>query len=97
MAGFVKPQAAGIDGGEIGVVVQGLTWAKMPRTPTLKTVGRRCRLGAQDRENVPIAGQNVDVEKANAAVADAHGLGDQRLTSYAGSTLQSGRNQVRCA
>ena len=23
MAGFVKPQAAGIDGGEIGVVVQG--------------------------------------------------------------------------
>jgi hypothetical protein len=32
-------------------------------------------LGAQDREDVPIALQDVDVEKANPAVADAHGLG----------------------
>jgi hypothetical protein len=32
-------------------------------------------LSAQDRENVPIAHQDVDIEKANTAVADAHGFG----------------------
>jgi hypothetical protein len=32
-------------------------------------------LGAQDRKDVPIALQDVDIEEADAAVADAHGLG----------------------
>ena len=40
-------------------------------------------LGAQDREDVPIAGQDVDVEEANAAVADAHGLGRPAVDVFA--------------
>ena len=40
-------------------------------------------LGAQDREDVPIAGENVDVEEANAAVADAHRLGRPAVDVFA--------------
>jgi len=32
-------------------------------------------LGAQDGEDVPVAREDIDVEKANTAVADAHGFG----------------------
>ena len=56
-------------------------------------------LGAQDRENVPIAGQNIDIEKANAAVTDAHGLGRPAVDVFPVEEvlLQVGfRNQVRC-
>ena len=56
-------------------------------------------LGAQDRENVPIAGQNVDVEKANAAVADAHGLGRPAVDVFPMQEVLLQfrfRNQVRC-
>ena len=40
-------------------------------------------LSAQDRENVPVAFQDVDVEKADAAVADAHGLGRPAIDVFA--------------
>ena len=56
-------------------------------------------LGAQDRENVPIARQDVDVEKANAAVTDAHGLGRPAVDVFPVEEvfLQFGfRNQIRC-
>ena len=74
---FVKPQAAGVDGGKIDVVVESFNVGQNVSDFFDTQDGRQAVfvLGAQDRENVPIALQDVDVEKANPAVADAHGLG----------------------
>lgn len=55
-------------------------------------------LGAQDRENVPIALQDVNVEKANPAVANAHGLGRPVIDVFSVEEvlLEFGfRNQIR--
>jgi hypothetical protein len=55
-------------------------------------------LGAQDRKDVPIALQDIDVIKANAAVADAHGLGRPVIDVFALEEvlLELGlRNQIR--
>lgn len=40
-------------------------------------------LSAQDGEDVPIAFEDVDVEEANAAVADAHGFGGPAVDVFA--------------
>ena len=40
-------------------------------------------LGPQDRQDVPVARQHVDVEKTNAAVADAHRLGRPAVDVFA--------------
>ena len=77
MKSFVKAQTAGVDGGEIDVVVEGFDAGQnASEFIDAQDSGQAVFvLSPQDREDVPIAHQNVDVKKANPAVADAHGLG----------------------
>ncbi len=73
--GFMEPEAQAIDGGEIDLIVEG--GGRLQEPPDLlhtedggETVGR---LRAQERQRVPIALEDVLIEEADAAVADAHG------------------------
>ena len=77
MEAFVKPQSAGIHGGKIDVVVKRFDVGQNASNffDTQDSGQAVFVLGTQDGENVPVARQDIDVEKANAAVADAHGLG----------------------
>lgn len=77
MESFVKPQAAGVDGGKIGIVLEGFDLgkngsdffnAKNGREPSLI-------LGSEDSEDVPVSLEDVLVEKAYPAIADPHGIG----------------------
>jgi len=77
MPRFVKAQATGVHGGEKDVVGEVFDLGqKASDLFDAQDSGQAVFvLGTQDGENVPVARQDIDVEKANAAVADAHGLG----------------------
>ena len=73
--GFMEPEAQAIDRGEVDLVVQG--GGRREEPPDLlhtedggETVGG---LRAQEREGVPVAFEDVLIEEADTAVADAHG------------------------
>ncbi len=74
---FVKSQAAGIDGGEIGVILEGMDLGKNTSDLFTAENGREASfgLGTEDTEDVPVALEDVFEEEANAAIADAHGIG----------------------
>jgi len=77
MARFVKAQAAGIHGGEKEVVREVFDLGQKASDLFDAQDGWQAVfvLGAQDGKNVPVARQHMDVEKTNAAVADAHRFG----------------------
>ena len=73
--GFMEPEAQAINGGEVGLIVEGggrlkesldLLHAEDGREP----VGG---LRAQERQRVPVAFEDVLREEADATIADAHG------------------------
>jgi hypothetical protein len=74
---FVKPEAAGIDGGEIGVILEGMDLGKNTSDFFTAENGREASfgLGTEDTEDVPVTLEDVFEEEANAAIADAHGIG----------------------
>jgi hypothetical protein len=74
---FVEPQAAGVDGGEIGVILEGFDLGKNgPDFLTAENGGKASfGLGSEDSEDVPVSLEDVFEEEANAAIADAHGIG----------------------
>ncbi len=74
---FVKSQAAGIDGGEIGVILEGMDLGKNTSDLFTAENGREASfgLGTEDSEDVPVSLEDVFEEEANAAIADAHGIG----------------------
>jgi len=87
METFVESQAAGIDGGKIGVILEGFDLDKNTSDFFTAENGRKASfgLGTEDSEDVPIALEDVFVEEANAAIADAHrigGPGDQWSTFF---------------
>ena len=85
MAGFVETQSAGVDGREEDVV-GGVSDVCQNATDFFDAQhgGQAVFvLSAQDRQDVPIAGENVDEEEANTAVADAHGLGRPAVDVFA--------------
>ena len=85
MAGFVEAQAAGVDGGEKDVVGGSFDLGQKVSHFIDAEHGRQAVfvLGAQDREDMPIAGEHVDVEEANTAVADTHGFGRPAVDVFA--------------
>ena len=74
---FVESQAAGIDGGEIGVILEGFDLGKNGSDFFTAENGRKASfgLGTEDSEDVPVSLEDVFVEEAYAAIADAHGIG----------------------
>jgi hypothetical protein len=77
MESFVKPQAAGVYGGKIGIVLEGLDSGQKASDFFHAENGRKSSfiLGAEDSEDVPVALEDVLVEEAYAAIADPHGIG----------------------
>jgi hypothetical protein len=73
---FVKSQAAGIDGGEIGVILEGFDLGKDGTDFFDAEDGGESSLGlgTEDSENVPVTLEDVFEEETNAAIADAHGI-----------------------
>jgi hypothetical protein len=74
---FLEPQATRVDGGEEGPVVEGMDATEEPGDFLPAQDGRQAVffLGAQDAEDEPAAGQDLLIEEADAAVANAHGFG----------------------
>jgi hypothetical protein len=74
---FVKSEAAGIDGGEIGVILEGFDLGKNASDFFTAENGWESSfgLGSEDSEDMPVSLKDVFVEKANAAITDAHGIG----------------------
>jgi hypothetical protein len=74
---FVKSEAAGIDGGEIGVILEGMDLGKNTSDFFTAENGREASfgLGTEDSEDVPVSLEDVFEEEADAAIADAHGIG----------------------
>jgi hypothetical protein len=77
MESFVESQAAGIDGGKIGIILEGFDLGKNGSDFFTAENGRKASfgLGAEDSEDVPVSLEDVFVEEADAAIADAHGIG----------------------
>jgi hypothetical protein len=74
---FVKSEAAGVDGGEIGVILEGMDLGKNTSDFFTAENGGEASfgLGSEDTEDVPVTLEDVFVEEANAAITDAHGIG----------------------
>jgi len=74
---FVKSEAAGIDGGKIGVILEGFDLGKNRSDFFTAENGRKTSfgLGTEDAEDVPVTLEDVFVEEAYATIADAHGIG----------------------
>jgi hypothetical protein len=74
---FMESQAAGIDGGKIGIILEGFDLGKNGSDFFTAENGRKASfgLGTEDSEDVPVSLEDVFVEEAYAAIADAHGIG----------------------
>ncbi len=77
MESFVKSKAAGIDGGEIGIILESFHLGKDGSDFFGAEDGRESSLGlsAEEAEDVPVTLEDVFEEEANAAIADTHGIG----------------------
>ena len=85
MQSLVKPQAAGVYGGKVGVVVEGFDVGKKASDFFDAQDGGKAPfiLGAQDSENAPVAVEDFLVEEAYPAVTDPHGLGRPVIDVFA--------------
>lgn len=74
---FMESQAAGIDGGEIGVILEGFDLGKNGSDFFDAENGREATfgLGTEDSEDMPVSLEDVFEEEAYAAIGDAHGIG----------------------
>ena len=74
---FMESQAAGIDGGKIGVILEGFDLGKNGSDFFTAENSRKASfgLGTEDSEDVPVSLEDVFEEEADAAIADAHGIG----------------------
>jgi len=77
METFMESQAAGIDGGKIGVILESFDLGKNASDFFTAENGWETSfgLGSEDSKDVPIALEDVFVEEANSAIADPHGIG----------------------
>ena len=77
MEPFVKSQTAGIDGGEIDVIVEGFDVVQ--NASDFFSAQNRGEssfgLGSEDSKDVPVSLEDVFVEEPNPAIADPHSTG----------------------
>ncbi len=73
----MESQAAGIDGGKIGAILEGFDLGKNASDFFTAQNGGKPSfgLGSEDSEDVPVSLEDVFVEEAYPAIADAHGIG----------------------
>jgi len=73
MESFMETEAAGIDRGQIGVVVGGINKREDLADFFLAEYGRQAvfRLSTEDIEDVPVVMQDVPVKEPDAAIADS--------------------------
>jgi len=85
MKSFVQSEAAGIDGGKIGVILEGFDLGQNASGffPAKDSREASFGLGSEDAEDVPVSLEDVFVEEANAAIADAHGIGRPVIDVFA--------------
>jgi hypothetical protein len=74
---FVKSQSTGIDGGKIGIILERFDTGQNASDFIHAENGGEASfgLGTEDSEDVPVSLEDVLVEEAYAAIADAHGIG----------------------
>jgi len=73
---FMESQAAGVDGGKIGIVLEGFNLGQ-EFTDFLNAQDSRessFGLGSEDSKDVPVALEDMLIKKANPAIADSHGI-----------------------
>jgi hypothetical protein len=77
METFVKPEATGVDGRKIGVILEGFDLGKNASDFLNTENGGKASfgLGTEDSEDVPVSLEDVFVEEADSAIADPHGIG----------------------
>jgi hypothetical protein len=77
METFVEPQAAGVDGGEIGIIVEGFHLGQNGSDFIDAENSREASfgLGSEDSEDVPVSLEDMLIEESYSAIADAHGIG----------------------
>jgi hypothetical protein len=82
---FMESQAAGIDGGKIGVILECFDLGKNGSDFFTAQNGRESSLifGSEDSEDVPVSLEDVFVEEADSAIADAHGIGGPVINVFA--------------
>jgi hypothetical protein len=73
---FVKSQAAGVYGGEIGIVLKGLDSGQNGSDFFHAENGRKASFGlrSEDSEDMPVALEDMLVEEAYPAIANTHGI-----------------------
>ncbi len=81
----MQSESQAIDGGEVDLIVQGCgSFEELPDFLDTEDSGKSVfGLRANQRQGVPIALQNVLVEKPNGAVADTHGVGSESIVIFA--------------
>ena len=74
---FVKSQATGVDGGKIGIILEGFDTGQNASDFIHAENGGEASfgLGSKDSENVPVSLEDMFVEEAYPAIADPHGIG----------------------
>jgi hypothetical protein len=74
---LMESEATGIDGGKIGVILEGLDLCKNASDFFNAENGRESSLilGSEDTEDVPVSLEDVFVEETYPTIADAHGIG----------------------
>ena len=84
MESFVKPQAAGVYGGKVGMVLEGFDAGQNVSDFFHAENGRESSfsLGSEDSENVPVALEDVLVEEAYPAIADTHRIGRPLISVF---------------
>jgi len=85
MESFVKPQSTRIDGGEIGIVLEGFDPGKNTSDFLNTENGGKASfgLGTENSKDVPVSLEDVFVEEANPAIADPHGIGRPVINVFA--------------
>ncbi len=84
MESFVKSQAAGVYGGEIGIVLKGFDAGQNVSDFFNAKDGWKSSfiLGSEDAESVPVALEDVLEEEAYPAIADPHGIGRPLISVF---------------
>lgn len=82
---FVESEAAGVDGGKIDVIVEGLDVVQKASEFFNAENGRKMSFGlsTEDSKDVPVSLEDMLEEEANATIADAHGIGGPVINVFA--------------
>ena len=83
--GFVESETQAIDGGEVDLVVKGSgRFKELPDFLKAEDSGEAVfGLGADEREGMPVAFEDMLVEEFDTTVADAHGSGGEAVNVFA--------------